>query len=913
MKSQEKMINHTPFSEKSVLMKKEISILAFLASLFIVSAISCSRMEESPKMDSPSGSMELTVTASLGDIVETRTVRNADGSIWWTPGDAINLFYGTMDGGKFTTGITEAQETATFNGTIGAATGSSEAGMSAQTFWGVYPYDESNTCDGESVTLTIPGTQKGVPGTFANNLNPTVANSPGLGLTFYNVGSWFIFTVSQAGITSATFKGNNDENIAGKVRVTMDSNDKPVVAEVLGGVKSITITPQEGQSFIVGEEYRIVLLPQTLANGYTLTLRKGPQAVDFVSEGSKEFVRSSYRRKLNADSGLEWSGDFVEMGEGIYWAKKNIGASNPEDNGYYFAWGETETKASYNSDWSNYKYGSASNKLTKYNIKEEWGEVDPFPYMHLLPEDDAARVNLGPGWSMPWKEDWQWLIDNCSWVWTTDYEETGKSGFIVTSNVAGYASSSIFLPAAGFYGGNQVFTAGSRGHYWSSSYRNEDPYYPSEAYELWFDKNGETINTGPRYTGCSVRAIYKEVAVDSVFLSSHNLQLGFRETATLTAVVSPTNATDNTVMWSSSDPSVASVSQDGLVTAVGLGTATITVTTVDGGFTATCSVTVSGISVESVSLDESTLLISKDRSRQLTATVLPTNASNPAVEWSSSDETVATVSFEGLVTGIKAGSATITVTTIDGGLIATCDVTVEMAINGFAFVEMGVTTEDGTVLKWATMNVGADKPQDYGDFFGWGETEPYYSSQSPLTWKDGKSAGYAWGSYSLMYPGMSSYTGISKYQVADGQTSAMWYYDGQFIGDGLTELERVDDAAQSNWGGTWRMPTDAEWTKLRDTNKFTWSWTSDYNGTGVSGETVTSKVPGYIGNQIFLPAAGSRYGTSLSSAGSYGYYWSSSLCTGRSNSAFSVYFYSGDVLRSNYYRYYGFSVRPVSE
>ena len=139
-------------------MKRTVIIATTLA---LILAGSCSRMEETAiKVDSPEGG-ELTVTATQGEFIQTKTIRQDDGSIEWLPGDAINLFYGTMDGGKFVTSITEPAAKATFNGTLSAATGSSETGMGAQAFWGIYPYDESNTCDGESVTLTIPGVQKG--------------------------------------------------------------------------------------------------------------------------------------------------------------------------------------------------------------------------------------------------------------------------------------------------------------------------------------------------------------------------------------------------------------------------------------------------------------------------------------------------------------------------------------------------------------------------------------------------------------------------------------------------------------------------------------------------------------------------------------------------------------------------------
>ena len=220
-------------------------------------------------------------------------------------------------------------------------------------------------------------------------------------------------------------------------------------------------------------------------------------------------------------------------------------------------------------------------------------------------------------------------------------------------------------------------------------------------------------------------------------------------------------------------------------------------------------------------------------------------------------------------------------------------------INGHKFVEMGVTTADGKVLKWATMNVGANSETDYGDYFAWGETT--------------SKTDYSWATYQHMHTGFSDYTGINKYQIADNQTSAKWYYDGEFIGDGKTELERTDDAASAIWGGTWRMPTDEEWTELRNTDKFIWSWTESYNGTGVKGYTVTSKVPGYVGNQIFLPAAGFWNGASHYYAGSYGRYWSSSLYTSNSSLAWCVYFNSSNVGRSGDYRSYGRSVRPVSE
>ena len=115
-----------------------------------------------------------------------------------------------------------------------------------------------------------------------------------------------------------------------------------------------------------------------------------------------------------------------------------------------------------------------------------------------------------------------------------------------------------------------------------------------------------------------------------------------------------------------------------------------------------------------------------------------------------------------------------------------------------------------------------------------------------------------------------------------------------------------DDVARVKLGGSWRMPTDAEWTELR--TKCTWTWTNDFNGTGVHGRIVTAT----NGNSIFLPAAGYRNGTSISYEGSYGDYWSSSLYTDYPSEAWHEMFNSSSYnSKGTVSRYRGQSVRPV--
>ena len=187
----------------------------------------------------------------------------------------------------------------------------------------------------------------------------------------------------------------------------------------------------------------------------------------------------------------------------------------------------------------------------------------------------------------------------------------------------------------------------------------------------------------------------------------------------------------------------------------------------------------------------------------------------------------------------------------------------------------------GLSVKWATCNVGASKPEEYGDYFAWGETQPKdYYDWSTYKWCNG------------------SYNTLTKYNNSSSHGTV----------DNKTVLDKTDDAAAVNWGGSWRMPTDAEMTELRE--QCTWTWTTQ---NGVKGYKVTSKKSGYTNQSIFLPAAGYRDDSSLGYAGSYGFYWSSSLYTDYPYSAYALGFYSDLVNRYYNYRFIGFTVRPVCQ
>ncbi|MCQ2219559.1 MAG: hypothetical protein MJZ33_13945 [Paludibacteraceae bacterium] len=201
-------------------------------------------------------------------------------------------------------------------------------------------------------------------------------------------------------------------------------------------------------------------------------------------------------------------------------------------------------------------------------------------------------------------------------------------------------------------------------------------------------------------------------------------------------------------------------------------------------------------------------------------------------------------------------------------------------VGKYPYVDLGLPSG----LKWATYNVGATKPEEYGDYFAWGETKPQADSDTSYSW-----ATYKW---------------------CNGNFYSMTKYCSQsFNGtvDSLNTLLPEDDAATANWGSAWRMPTDEELDEMIE--GCNWEWTKDYNGTGVSGQIGTSETNG---NTIFFPAAGCRDNGSLNNVGFDGYYCSSSLKSGNSYSAyvldFGLYYFDW----CTYHRHYGLSVRAVS-
>lgn len=190
------------------------------------------------------------------------------------------------------------------------------------------------------------------------------------------------------------------------------------------------------------------------------------------------------------------------------------------------------------------------------------------------------------------------------------------------------------------------------------------------------------------------------------------------------------------------------------------------------------------------------------------------------------------------------------------------------------YVDLGLPSG----ILWATCNVGATIPEDYGDYFAWGETEPKET--------------YYWSTY--------SYCNGSENSITKYCNNAEYGYNG--FTDNLTTLLPEDDAATVNWGDDWRMPTKEEWQELLDNTTSIWTTQNGVNGCLFAASN---------GNSLFLPAAGYHNGNGLYSESYNGYYWSNSLRVVWSGGAWGLFFASGSPEIDGHTRYSGFSVRPV--
>ena len=318
-----------------------------------------------------------------------------------------------------------------------------------------------------------------------------------------------------------------------------------------------------------------------------------------------------------------------------------------------------------------------------------------------------------------------------------------------------------------------------------------------------------TTEDGGKTATCKVTVKAKAVSVTDVTLDKTELTLTEGETETLTATVKPDNADNRKVTWSSDKTEVATVGGDGKVTAVKAGEAVVTVTTEDGGKTASCKVTVKAkaVNVTEVTLDKTELTLTEGETETLTATVKPDNADNRKVTWSSDKTEIATVDGAGRVTAVKAGEATVTVTTEDGGKTATCKVTVKAKAVPVTGVEVNPWAVTLSVRGTSKLSYTIRPADATNQNVKWESESPSVATVDSEGNVQGVAAGTAKICVTTEDGGFKSYCTVTvKKAESKFEVGGLWY---EYFGQNKARV--IPDPDGSKYGGDISIPGQIEY------------------------------------------------------------------------------------------------------
>jgi len=831
----------------------------------------------------------MTFTAYQEGAQETKTtVQDGGTQVFWEPADEIKVFFKSSIG-RFVSQNSELAGVADFSGTLNILVGANEGFGGTNQIWGLYPYRADATYDGEYVTTTLPAEQTGRAGSFAKNTHICLARSGGNDLAFYNVTGGLRFSLTQDGIKSVTFEGNNGESLAGKIKLAFEGGI-PAVKEVSEGETTLTLTAPGGGAFQTGQWYYIEAIPGTLSNGFKMVFSKGTETAKISSSGSVTISRGKYGSLADADEGLI----FNENGGG-----------NPDPSGVIqfadpIAKYACVEKFDTNGD-GEVSYEEAAAATSLEGLFTNWNTVTRFDEIKFFTGATSTQ-GVFNGLS---KLESMVIPDNITTIGSFQNCTSLKTVALPTgitslpSNCFDGCSllSEVTLPT--------VITSIPNYCFQGCSALNP------------IDLPATVVSIGQySFSGCS--------ALTKITVSENLMTIGsyaFQNCYSLSSFTFPTALTSIGQYAFYGCTALTSVEIGGRVN--------VGQYAFSGCWALTTASLGENVSFESYVFNDCVSLLSVDLPSSMT--IIPTglflNCKNLSfVTWPSSLKTIEKSAFSGCEFKLADNMLALPSTVTSIGSRSFCGVrhlivpsASPVSIASDSFVErytflyvpagmvdmykvrtnwstfadyiysidsypiilnqtIGEVVNLGLSVNWSSWNIGASSPEQHGNYYSWGETDDKWS--------------YSW----------------TKYKWCAGKNNTLTKYNTKskygYVVDNKTALDGEDDVATIKWGGLWRMPTKSEWTELK--NNCTWTWTTQ---NGVNGYRVTSNKTGYTSKSIFIPAAGYDNGYSV---GYCGCYWSSSLFTDHPDYAYHLYFISGEVL-SDYYtgRNAGFSVRPV--
>ena len=458
---------------------KKISIIV-MALVFLVALTQCKKEQATPANDGKTVDITLDIKSGNGTRMDVNT---STGEVTYVSGDKIYV----ASGGKYV-------GTLTHNGTrFSGAISDPTVGEPLHFYFlgNVTPAETLTAGTTTTCSVVISDQTQHLPVIEYAPSNETY-NSGATAFTAHLLNKcalvkFNVTTASEAAVCVTGFNNKVTVNFSDNTLTNSQESNGVITLPAGNGEKWAILLPQNAlEAGTEGSAY-------SMNGAYTGT--RG--AVPAISNNG--YLTAGIEVEILTSNNSGGDHDYVDLGlpSGLLWATCNVGAETPGDYGDYFAWGETQSKDTY--DWSTYQYCNGSNNtLTKYCSQSNYGYNGFTDNLTILkPSDDAATANWGSGWRMPTQAEWQELLDNTTVTLTHQY---GRNGRLFTAS----NGNSLFLPNDGYRGSSGLNNAGRYGYYWSSSLT---PGIPYGAYAFYSIPDDYYMYYGPRSYGFTVRPV----------------------------------------------------------------------------------------------------------------------------------------------------------------------------------------------------------------------------------------------------------------------------------------------------------------------------------------------------------------------------------------------------------------------